>query len=110
MGRKDGEASTGGFVLLGGSQGPEGDRATAKLREPALELRLSSVVGQAGHVKDLASFRQESPNVGTSIHGPGEDIGMLLGWLRLADEAAKDPSQGDGLLHGPTWGSGRQSL
>lgn len=110
MGRENGEAGARGLVLVRSAQRPEGNWAAAELREPALELRLRGVVGQAGHVQDLAALRQESPHISTSIHGTGEHIGVLVGRLGLVDQSAQDASKGDGLLHGAAWGRWCQGL
>ena len=99
VGRKHGKASARGLVLLGGAESPKGNRATAKLREPALELRLGSVVGQSGHVQNLTPLRQECTDVGACIHRARENIGVLVSGLGLADEPAKNASEGDRLLH-----------
>lgn len=98
--RKDGKAGASGLVLLGGSQSPKCNGATAKLSEPALELGLGGIVRQAGHVKNLASLREESTNIGSGVHGTSQDIGMLLGRLRLSDQAAEHAGEGNSLLHG----------
>lgn len=65
---------------------------------------------KAAHVKDLATLRQESTNVCAGVHGTGENIRVLVGRLRLADQTAKDSCKGDGLLHGTTGRGGSQSL
>lgn len=110
MGRKDGESSAGGLVLVRSSQCPEGDGPAAKLSEPALQFRLSGIVGQTAQVKHLAPFGQESPNIGVCIHGPSENLGVLMGRLRLADQAAQHTGQRDRLLHGTAWRGGGQCL
>lgn len=110
MGREYGKAGSSGLVLLWCSQGPKGNGSAAKLCEPTLELRLRSIVRQARHVKDLAALRKESTNISASVHGPGQDIGVLVGRLRLADEPTKDTSQSHGFFHGPTRRSGSESL
>lgn len=106
VGRENGKASAGRLVLVRSPEGPESNWSTTELGEPALQFGLGGVVGQAAHVKNLAALGKESPDVGTSIHGPGEDVGVVLWGLRLADQAAKDTSEGDGLLHGAS-GRGR---
>lgn len=110
VGGEDGEASTSGLVLVGGAEGPESDGPTTELSEPTLELGLGGVMRKSAHVKDLATLRQESTHVCAGIHGAGEDIGVLVGRLRLADQTAKDSCKGDGLLHGATRRGGSQSL
>lgn len=110
VGREDGEASTSGLVLVGGAEGPEGDGSTTELSEPTLELGLSGVMRKAAHVKDLATLRQESTHICAGVHGAGEDIGVLVGGLRLADQTAKDSCKSDSLLHGTTRRGGSQSL
>lgn len=81
-------------------QGPKSDGPSTKLCEPALKLGLSGVVGQARHVQNLAALRQESTNIGTSVHRPSQDVGVFVGRLRLANEAAENTSQSDSFLHG----------
>lgn len=110
VGGEDGEAGAGGFVLIGGAQGPKCNGATAKLSEPALELRLGGIVGQAGHVQDLATLREKGAHVGAGIHGPGEDVRVFVRGLGLANQAAEDAGQRDGLLHGATGAGGGQGL
>lgn len=110
VGREDGKASAGGLVLVGGAQSPEGNGSAAELGEPALELRLGRVVGEAAHVEDLAALRQEGADVGTGIHGAGQDVGVLVGRVGLADQAAEDSGESDGLLHGAAGRGGSESL
>lgn len=107
---KDGKAGAGRLVLLGGSQSPKGNGATAELGEPALELRLGGVVGKARHVQNLASLREKGADVGSGIHRASQDIRVLLGRLRLANKAAEDAGEGNGLLHGTTRRGGSQGL
>jgi hypothetical protein len=61
-------------------------------------------------VKNLAALRQEGANISTGIHGSGEDIWVLMGWLRLADQTTEHSGQCDGLLHSSAWRSWRQGL
>lgn len=110
MGRKHGKAGTGRLVLLGGAEGPESNGAAAILGEPALKLRLRGVVRQAGHVQDLATLGKESADIGAGIHGPGEHIGVLMGRLGLADQAAEHASERHGFLHGTAGRRRGQSL
>jgi hypothetical protein len=84
---EDGKASARGLVLLGSAQRPKGNGSAAKLGEPALQLRLGGVMGKTRHVKHLAALRQEGTNIGASVHGAGENIRVLVGRLRLADES-----------------------
>ena len=85
MGGKDSEASTGGLVLFRSTEGPEGDGASTKLSEPALQLRLRGVMRQTRHVQNLTPLRQECANIGTSIHRPSQNIWVILWRLRLAN-------------------------
>lgn len=110
MGRKDGKSGTGGLVLVRRPQSPEGNGTTTKLGEPALQFRLSSIVGQTAEVQDLAALSQEGTDVGPGIHRTGKNLGVLVRGLRLADQTAEDTGEGDGLLHGAAGGSGSQSL
>ena len=88
MGREDGKPGTSRLVLLGRAKSPEGNGTSPKLREPALQLGLGRVVRETGHVEDLTPLRQEGPNIGTSIHGPGQHVRVLLAGLRLADKSS----------------------
>lgn len=110
MGRKDGKPSARGLVLIRRTQGPECNRTTAKLREPALQFGLRGVMGQTTEVQDLAALRQEGAYISPGIHGPGQDLGMLMRGLRFADKAPEDAGQGDGLLHGAAGRGGGQGL
>jgi hypothetical protein len=110
VGGEDGETSTSGLVLIRGTEGPEGNGSTTELCEPTLELGLSGVVGKAAHVEDLAALRQEGSHVCAGVHGAGEDIGVLVGRLGLADQTAENSCKSDGLLHGTTRRGGSQGL
>lgn len=101
MGRKDGEPSASGLVLIGSTQGPEGNGTTAKLGEPALQFGLGGVMGQPTEVQDLAAFSQEGTHISPGIHGPGQDLWVLMRGLGFADQAPEDAGQSDGLFHGP---------
>ena len=96
---EDGETRASRFVLVRCAQGPEGDRATTKLREPALQFRLGGVVRQAAHVEDLAALREERANICAGIHWLGENVGVLGGRLRLADEATENACECNRLFH-----------
>lgn len=110
MRRKNSETSAGRLVLVRGSQSPESDGTSTKLGEPALQFRLSGVVRQTAQVKDLATLSKEGPDIGVSIHGASENLGVLVRWLGLADQAPQHTGQGDGLLHSATGGGGCQCL
>lgn len=110
MGREDGEAGSSWLVLIWSAESPESDWATTELGEPALKLRLGGVVWKTSHVKDLAALRQEGSDIGTGIHWSGEDIWVLVCWLRLGNQAAENPGKSDCLLHGTAWRSWCQSL
>jgi hypothetical protein len=97
-------------MLVRGTEGPEGDGSTTELCEPTLELGLGGVVGKTAHVEDLAALRQEGSHVCASVHGASEDIGVLMGRLRLADQTAEDSCKSDGLLHGTARRGGGQGL
>ena len=56
MRREDCETGARGLVLLRRTEGPESNGAATELSEPALQLGLSSVMGQARHVEHLGSF------------------------------------------------------
>ncbi len=58
-------------------------------------------MGQARHVQDLAALREEGADIGTGVHGTSEHVGVLMGRLGLANQAAEHAGQGDSLLHGP---------
>jgi hypothetical protein len=97
-------------VLVWSAECPKGDGTTAKLCEPALELRLRGIVGKTAHVKDLATLRKEGTDIGPGVHGLGEHIGVLKLGLRLADEATEHSCKGNGLFHSPPWRGGGESL
>ena len=67
-------------------------------------------MGQTTQVKDLATLGKEGPDIGVSIHGTSEDLGVLVGWLGLADQAPQHTRQGNGLLHRATRRGGCQCL
>lgn len=96
-----GETSSSRLVLVGCSQGPESNRATAELGEPALKLRLRSIVRKTAHVKNLATLRQERTNIGSGVHGASQDLGMLVSWLRFTDQTLENASKCDSLFHRP---------
>lgn len=102
--REDCETSARGLVLIRGAKRPEGDRATAKLGEPALQFGLCSVVRQSAHVQDLAALRQESADVCAGIHWLCENVGMILGRLALANKTSKYACKRDSLFHSPAGG------
>lgn len=110
VGGKDGKAGASRLVLVRSPEGPEGDWPATKLREPALQFRLSGVVREAAHVQDLAALSEESPNIGTSVHWASEHIRVLVSRLRLADETTEDSSKRNGLFHGTTGRCWRKSL
>jgi len=76
--RKDGEAGSSWLVLLWSTQSPKGNGSSTELGEPALQLRLSGVMGEAGHVQHLAALGKEGPHVGSSIHGASEHIRVFM--------------------------------
>jgi hypothetical protein len=61
-------------------------------------------------VQDFASLGEESSHIGTGIHWTGQDVGVLVVWLGLANERSEDSGQSDGLFHGTTRACGCQSL
>lgn len=61
-------------------------------------------------MKDLTPFREKGPNVSSGIHRSGEDIRMVLRWLRLVDQSPQNPCQCDSFLHRATRGRRRQRL
>ena len=93
-------------MLLRGTQSPESDGASAKLREPALQLGLRSIVREPRHMQHLAPFREEGPNIGSSVHRAGQNVRVLVGGLRLPNQPTEDAGESDRLLHSPT-GRGR---
>lgn len=99
MGREDGKPSTGRFVLLGRTKRPKGDRPAAELGEPTFELGLCGVVRKARHMQNLAALGEEGADISASIHGSGENVGVLVWRLGLADEAAEHSGKSDSLLH-----------
>jgi hypothetical protein len=65
---------------------------------------------QTRHVQDLAPLREERPDIRPGIHGPGQNVGVIVRRLRLANQTAENSSQGDGLFHGTAGRGGSQSL
>lgn len=110
VGRKNGKAGAGRLVLLRSSKSPECNGTATELGEPALELGLGGIVGQARHVKNFASLGKKGTNIGSGVHWASQNVGVLLRGLRLANEAAKNSSEGDGLLHGTARRGRGQSL
>jgi len=97
-------------VLLGGPKGPEGNWPTTKLREPAFELGLGSVMRKTGHMQDLAAFRQKGADISSGVHRTSEHIRVLVTRLGLANQATENTGKGDGFLHGTTGRGGSKSL
>lgn len=110
MRRENGKASARRLVLVRGAERPESNGPSAKLREPALQLGLRRVMRKTAHVEDLAALRQEGANICPGIHWAGEDVRVLVRWLRLADKTPKDASKGDRLFHSPPRRRGGQCL
>jgi hypothetical protein len=108
--RENGEARASGLMLIRCAESPESDRTTTELGEPAFQFRLCSVVGQTAQMENLAALCQEGTNVRSGVHGPSQDLRVLVRRLRLADQATEDASQSDGLLHCPTRRGGGQCL
>lgn len=50
-------------------------------------------------MKDFAPFRKKSTNIGSCIHGSGENIGVLLRGLRLANQTTENSRERDSFLH-----------
>lgn len=110
MGRKDGKAGACGLVLVRSAKSPESNGSATELSEPALQFRLGGVVWQATEVKNLTPFGKESPDICVGIHRTGQNLGVLVRRLRLADETPQDPSESNGLVHSTTRRGGRQCL
>lgn len=110
VGRENGKARASGLVLIRRPESPESDWTTAKLGEPAFQFRLCSVVGQAAQMEDLAALCQKGTNIRSGIHGSSQDFRVLVWRLRLANQAAENASQSDGLLHCPARRGGGQCL
>lgn len=110
MGREHGKAGARGLVLVRSPKSPEGNWPATELSEPALQFRLSGVVGQAAEVKDLAPLGKEGPDISVGIHRASEDFWVLMGRLRLADQTPKNASESNGLLHGAAGRGGGQCL
>lgn len=90
-------------MLIRSPEGPEGDWTAAELCKPAFELRLGGIMGKTAQVQHFAPLGQEGTNVRSRIHGAGQDLGVLVRGLRLANQAAEDAGQRNGFLHGPSW-------
>ena len=97
-------------MLIWSAEGPEGNWAATKLGEPALKLGLGGVVWETSHVEDLAALREESTDISASIHWAGEDIWVLVSWLRLVNQATKNAGKSNGLLHSTAWRRWSQRL
>jgi hypothetical protein len=110
MRREYGKSGTGGLMLFRGSKSPECNGSATELSEPTFELGLSSIVGKSRHVKNLAPLREKSSNIGPGIHGPSQDIGMLLGRLRLTNQPPEDSGKSDSLFHCTSWRGRSKSL
>lgn len=67
-------------------------------------------MGQAAQMKDLAALCQEGANIRSCVHGTGQDFGMFMRGLRLADQTSEDSGQRDGFFHGPPRRRWRQCL
>jgi hypothetical protein len=61
-------------------------------------------------MENLAALRQKGTNIRSGIHGPSQDLRVLVRRLRLANQAAENASQSDGLLHCPARRGGGQCL
>lgn len=99
---------------LGGAQSPEGDRTTAVLGEPALELALCGIMRETAQVKDLGALAEESANVAASIERARKNIGVATGIrrrrTRLLAERAEAASQSEGLFESTARRRRRESL
>ena len=62
------------------------------------------------HVQHFASLLQEGIDIGSCVHGPGQDLRVFMRRLRLPNETSKDPGQCDCLFHGPAGGGRSKSL
>lgn len=110
VGRKHSEAGARGLVLVRSAKSPESNGPATELSEPALQFRLGSVMWQATEVKNLAPLGEEGPDIGVRIHRTGEDFGMLVRRLRLANQTPQDPGESNGLIHGTARRGGGQCL
>jgi len=114
MAAEDDKAATAGLTALRGTQGPERDRATAVLREPALELALSGIVGQAAQVEDLGTLAKEGANVAAGVERASEDVGVATGVrlrrARFLAERTQAASQSKGLFESTTRRGRSESL
>ena len=61
-------------------------------------------------MEDLAALGQESPDVGVGIHGAGQNLGVFMRRLGLADQTPEHAGEGNRLLHGTARGGGGQCL
>lgn len=97
-------------MLIWGAESPESDWAATELSEPALKLGLGGVMWETSHVEDLAALGEESTDISAGIHWSGKDIWVLVGWLRLLDQATENAGKSDSLLHSTAWAGWSQSL
>lgn len=65
---------------------------------------------QTRHVQNLAPLGKERPDICPRIHRSSQHIGVILGGLRLANQATKNAGQGNGLFHCAARRGGSQSL
>ena len=89
------------------AQSPESNWPTSVLREPALQLALSSVVRQTAQVKHLRTLSKERTNVASGVKRTSEDIWVAL-WVglrraRLLTERAQAASQRQRFLKCAAW-------
>lgn len=110
MGRENSKTCACGLVLLRGSKCPERNRATTKLGEPAFQLGLSSIMRQTRHMQDLAPLRKERPDICPGVHRSGQNIGVVVRRLGLANQTAENAGQGNSFFHGTARRGGSQSL
>lgn len=114
MAAEDDKAAAAGLATFRGAKGPECDRATTVLGEPALELALSGVVRKAAEVKNLGALAEESADIATCVERAGENVAIAsrvgLRLARLLAQRSEAAGQSEGLLESAARRRGRERL
>lgn len=61
-------------------------------------------------MKHLATFRKEGSDVGTSVHGTGQDVRVVVERLGLANQASENTGKCDSFLNCTSGRRGSQGL
>ena len=107
MAAEDDKAATAGLTTLRGAQGPECDRTTAVLCEPALKLALGGVVGQTAQVENLGALAKEGANVAAGVERTSENVrvatGVCLRRAGLLAERTEAAGESESFLERTAW-------